>query len=222
MQYNNIKPYYKISSRNDIFEHEMDNNLTDFSYSPIELYFLLKEINNNEHALVELIISFIGIKNNIYYWAKFFYNKHLSRDDKLLIKFIYPVKTENIDFIIVQIDRYLNTQKFHTLFKPLIIDIGLHVSQTKHKCDYYTYPYDLIRTIGLFNIMKYNKEIKTIRNRYNQMYDKTKDHFYREPFLPLCHLQIATENIEKCKKIYNIYTKSINTKMKQCYTLGNN
>ena len=221
MPVHDIKLYYNIYSRNDIFENGMDSNLKEFSYSPIELYFLLKEINNHEPALVNLIILLIGIKNNIYYWAKFFYNIPLSKEDKLLIKYIYPVKKDNMTYSISVIDNYLKNHKYSSLFKTIIKDMQVNLIK-KYKCNYYTYPKDLIKTIGLFNIIKYNTEITRTKTLYDKIYDKSKDHFYRHQVIPLNHLHIAIENIKECQEIYKQYIKLICKKMKHCYTLDNN
>jgi len=214
-----VQWYYNIDTRNDIFENGIDSNLKEFSYSPIELYFLLKEINNNEHALVELIISFIGIKNNIYYWSKFFYNISLSKEDVLLIKYIYPAKYDNMNVIISYVDNYLNNQKYSTLFQDIIRDINC-ILYKKPKYNYYEYPRDLIKTMGLFNIMKYDKEITKNRLLYESIYDNAKDHFMKQQKSPLSHLGISKTNIELCQKIYKQYIKDICKEMKHCYTLG--
>ena len=221
MPVHDIKLYYNIYTRDNIFENKIKTNLAEFAYSPIELYFLLKEINNHEPGLVQLIISFIGIKNNIYYWAKFYYNIPLSKEDKLLIKYIYPVKKDNMTYSISVIDNYLQNQKHSSLFKTIIQDMKVNII-TKDKCDYYTYSKDLIKTIGLFNIIKYNTEITATKEKYNKIYDTSKDHFYRHQVIPLYHLQIASKYIDQCKKIYKQYIKQICKEMKQCYTLGNN
>lgn len=214
-----VQWYYNIGTRNDIFENGIDNNLKEFSYSPIKLYFLLKEINNHEPALVNLIISFMCIKDSIYYWAKFFYNITLSKEDILLIKSIYPVKKDNMTYSISVIDNYLKNQKYSSLFKTIIKDMQVNLIK-KNKCNYYTYPKDLIKTIGLFNIIKYNTEITRTKTLYDKIYDKSKDHFYRHQVIPLNHLHIAIENIKECQEIYKQYIKLICKKMKQCYTLG--
>ena len=59
-----------------------------------------------------------------------------------------------------------------------------------------------------------------MREKYNEIYDKTKDHFYRHQIEPLSHLHISTQNIKKCKEIYTQYIKKITKKIKKCYTLG--
>ena len=74
--------------------------------------------------------------------------------------------------------------------------------------------------IGLFNIMRNNKEVKTLREKYKEMYDNSKDHFYRNQIEPMSHLHIASQNIKTCSEIYTLYINIINKKIKKCYTLG--
>ena len=224
MPKNDILWYYDFDKREDLFVNGIKSNLS-FSYSPIELCFLLKEINNHEPALVEIIISFMNIRNKIYCWAKFYYNISLSKEDILLIKYVYAVKknrlfARNIDYSISRINNYLNNQKYSSLFKTIIKDMQTSILYKDTKYKYYTNPQYLIRTIGLFNIMKNNKEVKTIREKYKEIYDKTKDHFYRHQTEPLSHLHISSQNIKICRDIYTQYIKIINKEIKKCYTLG--
>jgi hypothetical protein len=215
-----IKWYYNLNTRKDIFENGMKSKVVAFSYSPIELYFLLKEINEHEPALIDMIISFMCIKKSIYYWSKFYYNISLSKEDVLLIKYIYPVKYDTIDLCISNVDYYLNNKKYSSLFQTIIRDINAGILYTKPKYNYYKYPQDLIRTIGLYYIMNYKQYIVDKRNLYETVYNKTKDHFIKDQKSPLSHLGISKTNIELCQKIYKQYIKDICKEMKHCYKLG--
>jgi len=212
--------YYNLDTRKDIFENGMESNLKEFSYSPIELYFLLKEINNHEPALVDIIISFICIKDSIYFWAKFYYNITLSKEDIVLIKFIYPVINDKIDNSISNVDTYLNNKKYSSLFQTLVKNMEIKIVNRKTKYNYFKYPKDLIRTISLLNIIKNNISIVSCRLNYTTLYDQTKDHLYRTQILPLHHLQKSKENIEKCEYVYKIYINTIRKTLKLCYMLG--
>ena len=117
-------------------------------------------------------------------------------------------------------DYYLNNKKYSSLFQTIIRDINAGILYTKPKYNYYKYPQDLIRTIGLYYIMNYKQYIVDKRNLYETVYNDTKDHFIKEQKSPLSHLEISKTNIELCQKIYKQYIKDICKEMKHCYKLG--
>ena len=57
-----FKWYYNIDTRKDIFRNRIETKLKLFLYSAVELGLLLQLINDHEPALIDIIISFIGIE----------------------------------------------------------------------------------------------------------------------------------------------------------------
>ena len=223
----NTYPTDKNIDRSNIFINDFKSKLS-FSYTYIELYFLLKLINNYEPSLVELIISFIGIKDSIYCWAKFYYDICLLKYDTLLIDNIYPIRNDNISNTIMHVNYYLNSRsKFiydengELSFNKLIKEMTTKKLYEKETKDYYKYPTKLIRTIGLFYFMDYDYYILNTQKEYRKINDKLKTLFREEQILPLIHIAKAKSYNEKREKIYKKYIKQICKEMKQCYTLGN-
>ena len=224
--YSEKKKKKKKIDRSKIFINDTESKLL-LSYTPIELYFLLKIINNYEPGLVELIISFIGIKDSIYSWAKFYYNISLSQADILLIHNIYSIKADNIANSISQVNYYLNCQRNY-LFNPMNLSFKILVKEMTTKKlyeteteDYYKYPTKLIRTIGLFYFMDYDYYIYNTQIEYRKINDKLKTLFTEEQKSPLIHIEQAKFYNEKREKIYKQYSKQICNKVKKCYTLYN-
>jgi len=212
--------YYNIDTRKDIFIDRRAGKIKQSPYSAVELYLLLKQINEHEPALIDMIISFMGIKNNIYYWARFYYNISLSKEDMLLIKHIYPVKYDNAELCISKVDYYLNNKQFSSLFQTIIKDMETTISK-KPKYGYYKYPKDLIRTLGLFNIMKHKPHIIEKRLLYEKTNNDRKDHFHSHQIYHQQYLTIAMNHITLCKEKYKEYIKDICKEIQHCYILGN-
>jgi hypothetical protein len=207
-------------SHDDIFVSNFESNVKPFAYSFVTLYFLLKEINNYEPALVERIISYIGIKNDIYYWAKFFFDSRLSRGETLIMNRIYPA-TLNIEYSIATIHEYFINEEKKCPYERRISNFPGY-SNKEYPKYYYKNKINLIKTIWFFYIIKNNEEMKILMDLYCKLFIISKEfkrNIKKEKLTGDCYTEIDKKNVEQYKKIYKVFMKLVNEKMNNSYIL---
>ena len=165
-----------IDHINEIFEINNKSKLK-YNLSYIQLYILLRKINEYEPSIIKLIVFFIGIKNDILSIAKFYYNLNCDDYTLLIIRNIYPLKCDNIDFTIDKCNRYNLLYKNYLLYEN---------QDDFYKKINYKNQENLLLTIGLLHIKYTDDECKFICYNYYEMCSKTRN------------------KIDKIDKIYNI------------------
>lgn len=212
--------YYNMDSRNNLFEFPVVSNVKSFSYSSIELYFLLKQIYNHEPELIELIISYIGIKNNIYSWTKFIFNIDLKVCEIKTIKQIYPFRIDDIKYSISVINKYFIKLKTQTPRERFLGNTYGICYYENPNYNYFKNKISLIKTIWFFNIINKNVEIKILMTLYCDLFEQSKDYIRninKENLKDDCYIEILNGMETQYNKIFELFMKLINKKVNNCY-----